>query len=121
LAGEVVPDMTRFGLVLWRSLVLLWTAFTVVFLGVISVLIVREPNFPLGITFVDTRGLAGLWITVPSFLLGLFGLLLLLFRRATGAKWLLLYSAIPLLGPLPVFTERSKNSARSFTNLLPSA
>jgi hypothetical protein len=93
LAGEEVRNLTRFGFLLWRSPVLLWTAFTVVFLAVISILIVREPNFPLGITFVDTRGLAGLWITVPSFLLGLFGLLLLLFRRATGAKWLHLYSA----------------------------
>lgn len=83
---------TRIGLFLFRLVVSLWTLFTVVFLAVISVLIVREPEFPLGITFVQTRGLPGLWITVPSFLLGAAGLLLLLRRRATGARWLLLYS-----------------------------
>jgi hypothetical protein len=87
------PAAMRIGLLLWRWLVLLWTMFTVVFLAVLSVLIVREPGFPLGITFVETRGLPGLWITVPSFLLGLTGLLLLISRRATGAKWLLVYSA----------------------------
>jgi hypothetical protein len=83
----------RFGLLLWRLVVLLWTIFTVVFLAVISVQILREPAFPLGITFVQTVGLAGLWITVPSFLLGVAGLVLLLLRHPTGAKWLLLYSS----------------------------
>ncbi len=83
----------RTGLLLWRLLVLLWTIFTVVSFAVISIQILRIPSFPLGITFVQTRGLPGLWITVPSFLLGVAGLTLLMFRRATGAKWLLAYSA----------------------------
>jgi hypothetical protein len=34
-----------------------------------------------------------LWITVPSFLLGAGGLVLLLMRRANGAKLLFVYSA----------------------------
>jgi hypothetical protein len=53
----------RLSLLSWQWVVLLWTISTVVFLAVISVLILREPNFPLGITFVDTRRLAGLSIT----------------------------------------------------------
>jgi hypothetical protein len=83
----------RLSLLLWQWVVLLWTIFTVVFQAVISVLILREPNFPLGITFIDTRGLAGLWIALPGFFLGITGLLLMLFRRTSGARWLLLYSA----------------------------
>jgi hypothetical protein len=58
----------------------------------ISVLILRTPGFPLGITFVETRGLPGLWITVPSFLLGIAGIILLMVRRTSSAKWLLVYS-----------------------------
>jgi hypothetical protein len=96
----------RLGLFLWRLLVLLWTTFTVVFLAVISVLILREPDFPLGITFVETRGLAGLWITVPSFLIGVAGLLLLLFRRPIGAKWLILYSGFWAASTLYGATEK---------------
>jgi hypothetical protein len=76
----------------WRLLVPAWIIFTVVFFAVISLKILHEPDFPLGITFVDTRGLAGLWITVPSFLQGGIGLVLLIPRRAAGAKWLLAYS-----------------------------
>ena len=83
----------RLDLQLWRAAAFLWTLFTVVSFAVVSVLIVREPGFPLGITFVSTHGLAGLWITVPSFLLGAGGLVLLLMRRANGAKLLFVYSA----------------------------
>lgn len=83
----------RLSLMLWQSVVLLWTVFTVVTLAVISVLILRVPHFPLGITFVSTRGLGGLWITVPGFVLGIAGLCLTLFRRISGARYLLLYSA----------------------------
>jgi hypothetical protein len=73
--------------------VLLWTIFTVVTFAVVSVLILRTPHFPLGVTFVSTQGIAGLWITVPAFALGFAGLILMLLRRITGARCLLLYSA----------------------------
>ncbi|HTV82222.1 MAG TPA: hypothetical protein VME18_06195 [Acidobacteriaceae bacterium] len=85
--------VNRLSPLLWQSVVLLWTVFTVVTLAVISVLILRVPHFPLGITFVSTRGIAGLWITVPAFLSGIAGLILMLFRRISGARCLLLYSA----------------------------
>lgn len=85
--------MKRLILLLWQSMTLLWTTFTVVTFAVISVLIVRTPDFPLGVTFVSTRGLAGLWITLPSFVVGIGGLLLMLSRRVSGARCLLLYSA----------------------------
>lgn len=83
----------RVSVQVWRGVVLLWTLFTVGTFAVISVLILRQPDFPLGITFVETRGLAGLWITVPSFALGTVGLVLLLVRRSKGALLLLVYSA----------------------------
>jgi hypothetical protein len=83
----------RLSLLLWQSVVLLWTIFTVVTFAVITVLILRVPQFPLGITFVSTRGIAGLWITIPAFVLGIAGLILMLFRHISGARCLLLYSA----------------------------
>jgi hypothetical protein len=80
---------------------LLWTSFTVVSLGVITVMILREPAFPLGFSWIRTRGLAGLWITVPSALLGAAGLVLLKLRRRTGSRLLLLYSVLWALILLP--------------------
>jgi hypothetical protein len=79
----------------------LWTSFTVVSLAVITVIILREPAFPLGCGWVRTRGLAGLWITVPSALLGIAGLILLKVRRTTGSHLLLFYSALWTLTLLP--------------------
>jgi hypothetical protein len=76
------------------ALAVLWTAFTVVTLGVITAMIVTEPAFPLGLGVIRTRGLAGLWITVPSILLGIVGLLLLAKRRTIAARFLLLYSVV---------------------------
>ena len=56
------------------ALAVLWTIFTVGLFGVITAMIVREPAFPLGLGWIRTHGLAGLWITVPSALLGIAGL-----------------------------------------------
>jgi len=83
------------------ALALLWTIFTVVTLGVITTLIVREPAFPLGFGWIRTRGLAGLWITAPSVLLGIAGLILLKTRRIIGSYLLLAYSGIWTLILLP--------------------
>lgn len=77
---------------LFSAIVLLWTIFTVVTFVVISVLIVREPGFPLGLGWVQTRGLAGLWTTLPSALVGIAGLVLLWLRPAVGKRLLLAYS-----------------------------
>lgn len=85
--------MNRLSLLLWQSVALLWTVFTVVTFAVVSVLILRTPAFPLGVTFVSTRGLAGLWITLPSFAVGVAGLILTLAHRVSGARSLLAYSA----------------------------
>jgi len=73
---------------------LLWTSFTVVLLGVISAMIILEPGFPLGLGWIHTRGLAGLWITIPSALLALAGLVLLQTGRNAGAWLLLIYSSL---------------------------
>jgi len=96
----------------WLAVVLLWTLFTVGAFAVISVLILRTPGFPLGITFVETRGLAGLWITVPSFLLGLAGIILLAARRARGAQWLFVYSAFWTLSALFGVVEKMRTVIR---------
>lgn len=79
----------------------LWTAFTVVSLGVITAMIVLEPGFALGLGWIRTRGLSGLWITVPGILLGIAGLILVKLRRTTGCRLLMFYSAIWTLILLP--------------------
>jgi hypothetical protein len=47
------------------------------------------------------RGLAGLWITVPSLLLGITGLIFLRTQRVIGSRLLLAYSGIWTLMLLP--------------------
>ena len=79
----------------------LWTIFTVVWLGVITAMIVREPAFQLGLGLIRTRGLAGLWVTVPSILLGIAGLILLKTRRTIGTRLLLFYSVVWTLTLVP--------------------
>lgn len=79
----------------------LWTGFTVVSLGVITAMILKEPGFALGFGWIRTRGLVGLWITVPSILLGIAGLILLKPHRTIGSCLLLLYSAYWALILLP--------------------
>jgi len=76
------------------ALAVLWTVFTVVALGVITAMILREPAFPLGLGWIRTSGPVGLWITVPSILLGIVGLALLMTRPTTGSRVLLLYSGV---------------------------
>ena len=86
---------------LFFLLALLWTSFTVVSLGVISAMIMLQPAFPLGFGWIRTHGLAGLWITVPSILLGLSGLILLPRRIILAARLLLIYSGLWALILLP--------------------
>ncbi|MGB9234504.1 MAG: hypothetical protein WCC04_08825 [Terriglobales bacterium] len=83
------------------ALAVLWTVFTVVALGVITAMILREPAFPLGLGWIRTSGPAGLWITVPSILLGIVGLALLLMRPTTGSRVLFLYSGLWTLMLVP--------------------
>ncbi len=83
------------------ALAVLWTIFTVVSLGVITAMIVKEPAFPLGLGWIRTSGLAGLWITLPSILLGVAGLVLLKTQRTTGFRLLLFYSGLWTLILIP--------------------
>ncbi len=79
----------------------LWATFTVVALVVITTLILKEPGFSLGLGLIRTHGLAGLWVTVPSIVLGITGLILLTMRRAIGTRLLLIYSVIWTLTLVP--------------------
>src|ERR1022692_1635429 len=79
---------------LFLALAVLWTIFTVVWLGVITAMILSKPEFSLGLGLIRTHGLAGLWVTVPSIALGIAGLLLLMARRTIGTRLLLLYSVV---------------------------
>jgi hypothetical protein len=84
----------RLGSRLLSAAALLWTIFTLVTSVVISIKILGDREFPLGLGLIHTRGWAGLWVTVPSALLAVAGLILLWARRTTGAKLLVAYSAL---------------------------
>lgn len=86
---------------LFLALALLWTVFTVVWLGVITALILKEPAFSLGLGLIRTHGPAGLWVTVPSILLGIAGLILLKTHRLIGTRLLLLYSIVWIIMLVP--------------------
>jgi len=87
------------------TLAVLWTIFTVGSLGVITAMIVTQPAFPLGLGWIRTNGLAGLWVTVPSALLGIAGLILLKTRRTTGFCLLLFYSGLFTLTLVPAMLK----------------
>ncbi len=59
----------------------------------ISVLIFRDPGFPLGLGLIQTRGMTGLLVTIPSVVVGIAGLILSLAHRPIGMSLLLVYSA----------------------------
>jgi hypothetical protein len=85
--------LKRLGGHLLTAVVLIWTVFTLVTFLVVSIKIVGDRHFPLGLGLIQTRGWAGLWFTVPSALLVAGGLVLLLVRRAAGATLLFAYSS----------------------------
>jgi hypothetical protein len=72
-------------------LVYLWTIPSVLFLLFVSLLIMREPGFPLILGLVETKGLMGLWATLIPGMVGLAAMILLLRHRPVGAKLLILY------------------------------
>jgi hypothetical protein len=72
-------------------LVYSWMIPSVLFLLFVSVLIVRQPGFPLVLGLVETKGLTGLWATMLPGVAGLAALILLLRHRPVGGKLLVLY------------------------------
>ncbi|MFZ3201643.1 MAG: hypothetical protein WA175_10900 [Candidatus Acidiferrales bacterium] len=94
-------------------LTLAWTLCSVIWLFVIAVLILRQPNFPLNLGLVRTTGRAGLWVTLLPAMWGLAAVCLLFIRRKLGAKLLGIYSGFwlaILLSGLPAVW----NAQRSF-------
>ena len=71
----------------------LWTAGSAVLLFAAVAGILTQPQFPLGLGAIRTRGLAGLWVTFVPAVVGLAGVILLRGTRWLGAGLLLLYSA----------------------------
>ncbi len=55
-------------------------------------MILGDHTFPLGLGWIQTRGWTGLWVTLPSALLAVAGLILLWVRRTIGARLLVGYS-----------------------------
>ena len=76
----------------YRWVVLLWSAFTAVYLLVISALIFRDARFPLNLGLIRTSGRAGLWVTLLPGVVGVLALLLILMRARVGAFLLGAYS-----------------------------
>jgi hypothetical protein len=70
-----------------------WIAGSAMFLVGISVLIVRQPNFPLSFGIVRTLGIEGLWATLLPAMAALAGLALVRARKTVAGVLVLLYSA----------------------------
>jgi hypothetical protein len=77
---------------IYRWVVLLWSAFTAVYLLVISALIFRDARFPLNLGLIRTTGRAGLSVTLVPGVVGVLALLLILLRVRMGALLLGAYS-----------------------------
>jgi hypothetical protein len=75
-----------------RGLALMWSALTIIFLLVISVLILGDERFPLNLGTIKTVGRAGLWVTLLPGLVGLLAVLLVLKGARLGAWILGIYS-----------------------------
>jgi len=77
---------------MWRALALTWSAFTIIFLLVLSVLILRDQRFPLNLGTIKTVGRVGLWVTLLPGLVGLLAVLLVQKGARLGAWLLGIYS-----------------------------
>jgi len=78
----------RFGSHVCRGLALTWSATTIMYLVVVSVVIIRDTSFRLDIGVIKMTGRAALWpILVPA-VIGLVGLILVLWHVRWGG-WLL--------------------------------
>jgi hypothetical protein len=92
------------GLSVRRALVWLFISATIVFLLVLAVLIVVQTAFPLNIGVIRTTGRAGLFVSLLPALVATVSLVLLRYKRATGAVLVAAYSAfwaVVFLGGLP--------------------
>ncbi len=90
---------------LWRTLVIVWSVLSALPLLGITLGILTQPDFPLGLGMIRTRGLTGLLVSLVPAVVGLGGALLLRWSSRVGAGLLLVYSAfwsVLLAGMLPV-------------------
>jgi hypothetical protein len=88
-----------------RALVSTWIVVTALPLLGITLGILTEPGFPLGLGFIRTRGLTGLWVSLVPAVVGVTGVVLLRWSRRVGASLIFAYSAfwvVVLAGMLPV-------------------
>ena len=86
------------------GLAVFWTVFTIVFLLVLSLLVLRVRDFPLAIGAFRTVGRSGLWITLLPAVVGAVGLFLLTRKKPLGPWLLIAYSVfwfVMLVGALP--------------------
>ncbi len=88
-----------------RALVSAWVVVTAIPLLAMVVHILTRPDFPIGLGFIRTRGLMGLWVTLLPAVVALGGVVTLGLRRRMGAAMLLAYSvfwSVLLAGALPL-------------------
>ena len=76
-----------------RGLAVSWCLLTALLLLGISVGILTQPGFPLGLGWIRTTGLAGLWVTLLPGVVALAGVVLLRRRRRLAGGLLVTYSA----------------------------
>ena len=78
----------RFGSRTRRGLALVWSAITIIYLAVVSAAIVRDPTFHLNVGVMEMTGRVALWPIMLPAVIGLVGLVLVLWHVKWGG-WLL--------------------------------
>jgi hypothetical protein len=76
-----------------QGLAVSWSLLTAILLLGITVGILTQPGFPLGLGPIRTTGLAGLWVTLVPAVLAFAGVVLLGHRNRLAAGLLVTYSA----------------------------
>ncbi len=82
----------RFGSRICRGLAFLWSATTIIYFAVVSAAIVRDPTFHLNVGVVEMTGRPALWPTALPAIVGLAGLMLVLWHVKWGGWMLGAYS-----------------------------
>jgi hypothetical protein len=79
--------------VIRHALALGWSVTSAVPLLAIALGILTQPDFPLGLGIIRTRGLMGLWATLFPGIIGVAGVVLFRWSNRVGSGLILVYSA----------------------------
>lgn len=94
----------RFGSRVCRGLALIWSATTITYLFVVSMVVIRDASFRLNIGVIKATGRAALWPILLPAVIGLVGFVLVLKRSKWGAWPRTICITTPWIGRLLLLT-----------------